>query len=76
MLLYLFIYRKVSLTLSTKRILNLIEISIIDFLVQNGDRHRYEVYKGQVLLMDNGKGLGNPMADELDILAPLYQCCM
>ncbi|CAB3256431.1 unnamed protein product [Arctia plantaginis] len=68
--------KKVTLTLNTKRILNLIDISIIDFLVQNGDRHRYEVYKGQVLLMDNGKGLGNPMADEMDILAPLYQCCI
>ena len=69
-------YRKVSSQLSTKRILNLIDIAIIDFLIQNGDRHRYEVYKSKIILLDNGKGLGNPMLDELDILAPLYQCCM
>ncbi|XP_047026326.1 glycosaminoglycan xylosylkinase homolog isoform X1 [Helicoverpa zea] len=68
--------KKVSMMLSTKRILNLIDISIIDFLIQNGDRHRYEVYKNKIILLDNGKGLGNPMLDEIDILAPLYQCCM
>ncbi|PZC76374.1 hypothetical protein B5X24_HaOG204741 [Helicoverpa armigera] len=68
--------KKVSMLLSTKRILNLIDISIIDFLIQNGDRHRYEVYKNKIILLDNGKGLGNPMLDEIDILAPLYQCCM
>ncbi|KAL0901347.1 hypothetical protein ABMA27_006626 [Loxostege sticticalis] len=68
--------KKVSETHSTKRLLNLIDVSIFDFLIQNGDRHRYEVYKDKIILLDNGKGLGNPMVDELDILAPLYQCCM
>ncbi|GBP37481.1 Glycosaminoglycan xylosylkinase homolog [Eumeta japonica] len=43
---------------------------------KNGDRHHYEVYKGKILLFDNGKGLSNPWVDELDILAPLYQCCL
>ncbi|CAH0766357.1 unnamed protein product [Diatraea saccharalis] len=68
--------KKVISTHSTKRLLNLIDVAIFDFLIQNGDRHRYEVYKGKIVLFDNGKGLGNPMVDELDILAPLYQCCM
>ncbi|KPJ08674.1 Glycosaminoglycan xylosylkinase [Papilio machaon] len=68
--------KKVTATLSLKRILNLIDVAIFDFLIQNGDRHRYEVYKDQIVLLDNGKGLGNPSVDELDILAPLYQCCM
>ncbi|XP_048489232.1 glycosaminoglycan xylosylkinase homolog isoform X2 [Plutella xylostella] len=67
--------KKVILTLSTRRLLNLIDVSIFDFLLQNGDRHDYEVYRDKVILLDNGKGLGNPTADELDILAPLYQCC-
>ncbi|XP_045495390.1 glycosaminoglycan xylosylkinase homolog [Colias croceus] len=67
---------KVRGTLSTKRLLNLIDVAIFDFLIQNGDRHRYEVYKEQIILLDNGKGLGNPLVDELDILAPLYQCCI
>ncbi|XP_075974691.1 glycosaminoglycan xylosylkinase homolog [Anticarsia gemmatalis] len=68
--------KKVSMILSPKRILNLVDIAVIDFLIQNGDRHRYEVYKDKILLLDNGKGLGNPMVDEIDILAPLYQCCI
>ncbi|XP_026738927.1 glycosaminoglycan xylosylkinase homolog [Trichoplusia ni] len=68
--------KKITSVLSTKRILNLIDVAIIDFLIQNGDRHSYEVYKKKIVLLDNGKGLGNPMVDELDILAPLYQCCM
>lgn len=68
--------RKIIETHSTRRLLNLIDVSIFDFLIQNGDRHGYEVYKDKIVLLDNGKGLGNPMVDELDILAPLYQCCM
>lgn len=68
--------KKVTGTLSIKRILDLVDISIFDFLIQNGDRHRYEMYKDKILLLDNGKGLGNPAVDELDILAPLYQCCI
>ncbi|XP_022130358.2 glycosaminoglycan xylosylkinase homolog [Pieris rapae] len=67
---------KIRGSLSTRHLLNLIEVSLFDFLIQNGDRHRYEVYKEQIILLDNGKGLGNPHVDELDILAPLYQCCM
>ncbi|XP_041975470.1 glycosaminoglycan xylosylkinase homolog [Aricia agestis] len=68
--------KKVKGLLSVKRILNLVDVAIFDFLIQNGDRHHYEVYKDQIVLLDNGKGLGNPRVDELDILAPLYQCCM
>lgn len=68
--------RKLITALNVKRIMNLVDIAIFDFLIQNGDRHRYEVYKDKILFMDNGKGLGNPTVDELDILAPLYQCCM
>ncbi|XP_046963572.1 glycosaminoglycan xylosylkinase homolog isoform X1 [Vanessa cardui] len=68
--------KKVKGSMSTKLLLNLIDVAIFDFLIQNGDRHRFEVYKDQIILLDNGKGLGNPAVDELDILAPLYQCCM
>lgn len=62
--------------LDSVRILDLIDASIFDFLIQNGDRHHYETRNGRVVLIDNGKGFGNPFVDHLDILAPLYQCCM
>uniref|UniRef100_A0A182RIK7 FAM20 C-terminal domain-containing protein n=1 Tax=Anopheles funestus TaxID=62324 RepID=A0A182RIK7_ANOFN len=56
-------------------LLDLIDAAIFDFLIQNGDRHHYETRENRVLLLDNGKGFGNPFVDHIDILAPLYQCC-
>ncbi|XP_050069736.1 glycosaminoglycan xylosylkinase homolog [Anopheles maculipalpis] len=57
-------------------LLDLIDAAIFDFLIQNGDRHHYETRENRVLLLDNGKGFGNPFIDHIDILAPLYQCCI
>lgn len=61
------------------RLLDLIDAAIFDFLIDNGDRHHYEVISNfnnsAVLLIDNGKSFGNPHVDHIDILAPLYQCC-
>ncbi|XP_018577764.1 glycosaminoglycan xylosylkinase homolog [Anoplophora glabripennis] len=62
--------------LSKKRIYDLIDTAIFDFLIQNGDRHHYETIDDAVIWLDNGKGLGNPNVHHIDILAPLYQCCM
>lgn len=62
--------------LSYARLLDLIDVAIFDFLIQNGDRHHYETRQGRVVLIDNGKGFGNPNVDHIDILAPLYQCCV
>lgn len=62
--------------LSTHNLLDLVDAAIFDFLIQNGDRHHYETLDGNIILLDNGKGLGNPYTHHLDILAPLYQCCM
>ena len=44
----------------TKRhLLDLIDASVFDFLISNGDRHHYEIIDGYsdaaVLLLDNGK---------------------
>ncbi|KAG7209343.1 hypothetical protein KM043_015446 [Ampulex compressa] len=66
---------------SSSRLLDLVDTAIFDFLMDNGDRHHYELAQNNfhnpaVLLIDNGKSLGNPDIDHLDILAPLYQCCM
>lgn len=42
-----------------RRLLDLVDASIFDFLISNGDRHHYEVIDGSsdaaVLLLDNGK---------------------
>uniref|UniRef100_A0A336N1B6 CSON004425 protein n=1 Tax=Culicoides sonorensis TaxID=179676 RepID=A0A336N1B6_CULSO len=59
-----------------ERLLDMIDIGIFDYLIQNGDRHRHESRNNRLLLLDNGKGFGNAHIDHIDILAPLYQCCM
>ncbi|KAK7873562.1 hypothetical protein R5R35_008802 [Gryllus longicercus] len=65
---------------SGPRLLDLIDTAIFDFLIDNGDRHHYEVFENSpasvVLLLDNGKSFGHPYQDHIDILAPLYQCCL
>lgn len=62
--------------LSYTRLLDLVDVAIFDFLIQNGDRHHYETRNDRIVLIDNGKGFGNPNVDHIDILAPLYQCCV
>lgn len=62
--------------METTRILDMVDVAIFDFLMQNGDRHHYELREERLLLLDNGKAFGNPSKDFLDILAPLYQCCL
>ncbi|XP_043275426.1 glycosaminoglycan xylosylkinase [Venturia canescens] len=66
---------------SSSRLLDLVDTAVFDFLMDNGDRHHYELaqnifHNPAVLLIDNGKSLANPDVDHIDILAPLYQCCM
>lgn len=73
----IFIYSKIVRNkLPKQRIYDLVDAAIFDFLIQNGDRHHYEVMDETVVFIDNGKGLGNAHKTFLDILAPLYQCCM
>lgn len=64
-----------------RRILDIIDMCIFDFLTGNMDRHHYETFKifGNntfTLHLDHGRGFGRPYHDETSILAPLLQCCV
>jgi len=64
-----------------RRLLDVMDMSIFDFLTGNMDRHHYETFKlfGNntfPVILDNGRGFGKASHDEMSILAPLYQCCM
>ncbi|XP_047484909.1 glycosaminoglycan xylosylkinase-like [Penaeus chinensis] len=62
-----------------KIILDLIDMSVLDFLIQNTDRHHYlqdaKDPNASIILVDQGKSFGNPYVDYMDILASLLQCC-
>ncbi|XP_055941487.1 extracellular serine/threonine protein CG31145-like isoform X1 [Argiope bruennichi] len=65
---------------NTKRLADLIDTSILDFMIGNMDRHHYETFKifgndSFILHLDHGRGFGKAKHDELSILAPLIQCC-
>ncbi|XP_042325181.1 extracellular serine/threonine protein kinase FAM20C-like [Sceloporus undulatus] len=65
----------------TSRLLNLIDMTVLDFLMGNMDRHHYETFEkfGNntfFLHLDNGRGFGRHSHDEMSILAPLRQCCI
>ncbi|KAF3853397.1 hypothetical protein F7725_014085 [Dissostichus mawsoni] len=66
---------------SGNRLLNIIDMSIFDFLTSNMDRHHYEIFTkfgddGFLLHLDNARGFGKHSQDEMSILAPLSQCCI
>ncbi|KAL4717970.1 hypothetical protein ACJJTC_013009 [Scirpophaga incertulas] len=66
---------------SGRRLLDLMDMSIFDFLTGNMDRHHYETFKmfGNetfTLHLDQGRAFGKANHDELSILAPLLQCCL
>ncbi|XP_029364623.1 extracellular serine/threonine protein kinase FAM20C-like [Echeneis naucrates] len=62
------------------RLLDLIDMAVLDFLMSNMDRHHYETFEkfGNetfLLHLDNGRAFGRHSRDEPSILAPLQQCC-
>ena len=64
-----------------RRLLDLMDMAILDFLIGNMDRHHYETFKifGNdtfPLHLDHGRGFGLPRHDELSILEPIKQCCL
>ncbi|XP_068084523.1 extracellular serine/threonine protein CG31145 isoform X3 [Anabrus simplex] len=66
---------------SGRRLLDLMDMAVFDFLMGNMDRHHYETFRvfGNdtfPLHLDHGRGFGRPFHDELSILAPVLQCCL
>ncbi|KAM9746083.1 extracellular serine/threonine protein kinase FAM20C-like [Menidia menidia] len=62
------------------RLVDVIDMAVLDFLMGNMDRHHYETFEtfGNetfLLHLDNGRAFGRHSRDELSILAPLAQCC-
>uniref|UniRef100_A0A8C2ZFE4 FAM20 C-terminal domain-containing protein n=1 Tax=Cyclopterus lumpus TaxID=8103 RepID=A0A8C2ZFE4_CYCLU len=62
------------------RLLDLIDMAVLDFLMSNMDRHHYETFEtfGNetfLLHLDNGRAFGRHSRDEPSILVPLQQCC-
>ncbi|XP_051899384.1 extracellular serine/threonine protein kinase FAM20C-like [Pristis pectinata] len=72
--------KKTALYNTGTRLIDLIDMTILDFLMGNMDRHHYETFQkfdndSFFLHLDNGRGFGRHSHDELSILAPLQQCC-
>lgn len=62
------------------RLLDVMDMTIFDFLMGNMDRHHYETFEkfGNetfIIHLDNGRGFGKHSHDEMSILVPLTQCC-
>ncbi|XP_039630881.1 extracellular serine/threonine protein kinase FAM20C-like [Polypterus senegalus] len=65
---------------SGTRLLDIMDMTIFDFLMGNMDRHHYETFEkfGNetfIIHLDNGRGFGKYSHDETSILVPLSQCC-
>ncbi|XP_037069559.1 extracellular serine/threonine protein CG31145-like [Pollicipes pollicipes] len=64
-----------------RRLYDVIDLAIFDFLMGNMDRHHYETFRmfGNdtfLIHLDHGRAFGKSAHDEITILAPLYQCCL
>ena len=63
------------------RLLDIMDGSVFDYLINNGDRHHYEVFteygaNAMMLMLDNAKAFGDPSQRDASVLAPLRQCCL
>ncbi|CAL1289666.1 unnamed protein product [Larinioides sclopetarius] len=74
------VVRQQELYANSKRLADLMDVFILDFLIGNMDRHSYETFTifgndSFILHLDQGRGFGRANHDELSILTPLMQCC-
>ncbi|XP_050420002.1 extracellular serine/threonine protein CG31145 [Adelges cooleyi] len=63
-----------------RRLLDMMDLSVFDFLMGNMDRHHYETFvafgnDSFPIHLDHGRAFGKPFHDEMSILAPIAQCC-
>lgn len=67
--------------LQGKILLDLMDMSIFDFIIGNMDRHHYEKMDSLgnetfLLHLDHGRAFGRQYSDEMSILVPVRQCCL
>lgn len=65
----------------SKLMLDLMDMSVFDFIIANMDRHHFErmITLGNdsfPIHLDNGRSFGKIFQDEMSILAPVKQCCL
>lgn len=65
-----------------RRLLDLVDLHIMDYLIGNQDRHHFESFAvfdnipSYAIHLDNGRAFGRTDIDDDDILLPLRQCCV
>ncbi|TMS32659.1 hypothetical protein L596_000471 [Steinernema carpocapsae] len=65
-----------------RRLLDFVDLHIMDYLIGNQDRHHYETVSvfspepSYAIHIDNGRSFGRTDFDDEDILLPLRQCCV
>lgn len=65
---------------SGRRMLDIMDLAVFDFLMGNMDRHHYETFTlfgndSFPIHLDHGRAFGKAFHDEMSILAPIIQCC-
>ncbi|CAL2051595.1 unnamed protein product [Caenorhabditis brenneri] len=65
-----------------RRLLDLVDIHILDYLIGNQDRHHFESFNvftdlpSYAIHLDHGRAFGRSDIDDDDIILPLRQCCI